>query len=189
MKILGISSSPHRNGITSTFVQTILEGAKAGTHKVVYHNLYDLNIQACNGCMQCRKNGAKCPINDDMQLLYKEINDSDVLVLGTPTYWANMNSKMKEFLDRSYSVLLKETKNLPKPLQKGKKAILITSCGVGPIIDKFSSQTKNSLKSMSRVAKLGGYDIVKKIKRTGAYKESQISEVKLKNLYQIGLNL
>ena len=121
MKILGISSSPHKNGIVSTLVKTVLDGAKYAGLDVSYYNLYDLNISPCKGCFACRKEEGKgCVIQDDMQILFDEINAADVLVLGSPTYWANVSSQMKLFFDRAFFVFMEETENFPRPLQKGK---------------------------------------------------------------------
>ncbi|WP_399547705.1 hypothetical protein [uncultured Clostridium sp.] len=39
--------------------------------------------------MKCRSTG-RCIINDDLNDLANEIVSNDVIILGAPTYWANV---------------------------------------------------------------------------------------------------
>lgn len=56
-----------------------------------------------------------------MQDLYHEVVDSDVLVLGAPTYWFNMAAQLKTFIDRLYA--------LPSGSLHGKSIVYITTFG------------------------------------------------------------
>ena len=101
--ILGIVGSPRRNGNTEILVDEVLKAAEqngAVTSKVILSNL---DISPCRACDVCRKKG-KCVQEDDMVELFAQIEDSDVLVLGTPIYWWGPTAQFKAFLDRWYSV-------------------------------------------------------------------------------------
>jgi len=190
MKILGISGSPHRKGTISTLVNTILEGAKDVDHKVSYYNLYDLNITPCKGCLACRKKNEKgCVIQDDMQSLYDEINAADVLILGSPTYWANVSSQMKLFFDRAVFVFMEETNRFPRKLQKGKKAVLITACGTPFPFSWIAGQSKGTMKAMKQITKYAGYKVVSKIVKPTTYKKPGLTEKDLQKARNIGLKL
>lgn len=190
MKILGISGSPHKNGTVSTLVKTVLDGAKEVGLDVSYYNLYDLNISPCKGCLACRKKEGKgCVIQDDMEMLFDEINAADVLVLGSPTYWANVSSQMKLFFDRAFFVFMEETERFPRPLQKGKKAILITACGISYPLSWIAGQSKGTLKNMKQVTKLAGYKVISKIVKPTTYKKPELTEKNLKKARNIGLKL
>ncbi|MBD3195643.1 MAG: flavodoxin family protein [Candidatus Lokiarchaeota archaeon] len=188
MKILGISGSPHRNGIVSSLVKSTLKGAKEKNNTTKYYNLYDLDLKACNGCMICRNKNTDCPLDDDMDKLLAETDKSDILVIGSPTYWANVSSQTKKFFDRSVSVFLDYSSKIPKPKQDGKKAVLITSCGVSKIIDFFSGQTRGSIKAMKKVLKSAGYKIDSKLKKQDTYNNKKLADKDIEKAVEIGEN-
>lgn len=102
MKIVGIIGSPRKNGNTDTLVSSVLKGAYeygAETEKIY---LSDLNFKGCIGCEGCKKTG-KCVIKDDMQMVYKKMNEADGIVLGSPTYFYNVTGLTKMFMDRLYA--------------------------------------------------------------------------------------
>lgn len=102
INILGINSSPHKDGATVSLLKTVLNGAKkVGAATEIIH-LYDFNIKPAPGNYSVDPKTeivAKMP-KDDMQKLYPKIIKADGLVLATPNYWANMSGVMKNFIDR-----------------------------------------------------------------------------------------
>jgi multimeric flavodoxin WrbA len=101
MKILAIVGSSRKNGNTASLVEEVCKGAKDlnAEYEIIY--LSDYSISDCTGCEGCSKSGI-CVIKDDMQELYKKINSSDALIIGSPTYFYNVTGRMKIFLDRLY---------------------------------------------------------------------------------------
>jgi len=99
IRILGIVGSPRRGGNTDILVERVLAGAReAGANaETVY--LGGLTVKECDGCHACWQ-GRECTKNDDMNALYRAINDADALVLGTPVYWYAPTALMKGFVDR-----------------------------------------------------------------------------------------
>ena len=98
-KVIGFVGSPRLNGNTHILVSKVLEGAQNSGAAVELVLLGSLNIKDCDGCLACWK-GLPCPKNDDMNLLFPKIIDSDVLVFGTPVYWYGPTAVIKAFLDR-----------------------------------------------------------------------------------------
>ncbi|MEM2146908.1 MAG: flavodoxin family protein [Candidatus Jordarchaeaceae archaeon] len=99
MKVTALVGSPRKGGNTDLLIDKILEGAKnagASTRKIY---LYDQMILPCADCRKCLKD-LKCRENDDMQKIYQEIDDSDVIIFGTPIYWYTMSAVMKLLVDR-----------------------------------------------------------------------------------------
>lgn len=70
-------------------------------------NLKDKNIHPCNACGGCYKSH-KCIVRDDMQEIYEKLLNADILVLGSPTYFDNVTSIMKSFMDRCLPLYLSE---------------------------------------------------------------------------------
>jgi multimeric flavodoxin WrbA len=98
-KILGVVGSPRRKGNTHLLVSSILDGAEAGGASTEIIFLNDLKIRECDGCHICWT-GKHCSKKDDMNRLYPQIIQSDVIVFGTPVYWYGPTALMKCFVDR-----------------------------------------------------------------------------------------
>ena len=69
--------------------------------------LPSLNIGGCRGCNWCQNEGAatgrRCLIDDGMQELYDDIEQSALLVVATPVYMWHVTSQTKAFIDRLYT--------------------------------------------------------------------------------------
>jgi multimeric flavodoxin WrbA len=117
MKVTALVGSPRKKGNTDLLIDKILEGAKNVGSSVTKIYLYDQTILPCADCRKCFK-ALKCQEDDDMQKIYQEIDDSDVIIFGTPVYWYTMSAMMKLLVDRlrPYTVNNK---------LKGKKAVLV----------------------------------------------------------------
>jgi multimeric flavodoxin WrbA len=102
-KALGFVGSPRGGGNTHVLVSAVLEGAAAGGAAADVHTdiilLGDMTIRECNGCHACWR-GDPCPMNDDMNRVYPQIEESDFLVFGTPVYWYGPSALMKALIDR-----------------------------------------------------------------------------------------
>ncbi len=119
VKVLGIVGSPRRNGNTQLLVQGVLDGAKGAGVEVEMVHLGQIEVRECDGCHACWK-GKDCVKGDDMNIVYRKIAESDVIVFGTPVYWYGPTALMKCFLDRF--VFFNGPKN--RPFVRGKRAIL-----------------------------------------------------------------
>lgn len=91
--------SPNLYGNTAKLVNEVLTGAYDSGAKTKLYNLANLNIKGCNACYRCQEDG-KCAIEDDMQYLYNELQNSDALILGSPVYMWQMSAQTKLFVDR-----------------------------------------------------------------------------------------
>ena len=101
MKVLGVVGSRRKNGNTSYLIQQALNAIKSDEVETELIFLGDYNIRGCTGCEGC-KDTFKCVIKDDMQKIYPLIINSDAIILGSPTYFYNITSDMKVFIERLY---------------------------------------------------------------------------------------
>ena len=101
MKVLGIVGSKRKKGNTSVLVQRALEAAQKEGMETEIVFLGDYDIKGCTGCEGCQKT-YKCIINDDMQKIYPLLLESEAVILGSPTYFYNVTSDIKAFIDRCY---------------------------------------------------------------------------------------
>ena len=99
MKILGIEGGPRKDGNTEKLVRRVLAGAQEAGGRTEFLKLADLTIQHCRGCGSCRATG-QCLIEDDMDRVVEAIQQSDVVVLGSPIYAWQVSGMTKVFMDR-----------------------------------------------------------------------------------------
>ncbi len=100
MKALLINGSPRNFGSTSILVEKVRQGLIRSGYETTTYCLGDMDINYCKGCKHCYDTG-ECIINDDMQKIMATLAESDVVVIGTPSYWGAVTGQMKVFFDRS----------------------------------------------------------------------------------------
>lgn len=100
MKILAVSCSPRKKGNTEIMLGEALQGAKADGAEVELYSVSGKNIEPCDGCWTCMKNG-QCHIKDDMQELYDKLLAADGIIFGTPIYFYAMTGQAKTVMDRT----------------------------------------------------------------------------------------
>lgn len=107
MKIIGIDGSPRKDGNTEKLVRRVLAGAEEAGGRTEFLKLADLTINYCRGCGTCRATG-ECVIKDDMDRVVDSIQQSDVVVLGSPIYAWQVSGTTKVFMDRLCRLLTPE---------------------------------------------------------------------------------
>lgn len=103
MKVLIVTASPNKDGLTAACANA----AKTGTEQagaettLICLNDYDIsNCHACgNGWGTCR-NEHRCQVTDDFQKIHKIFCESDAYIVITPVYWGEMSESAKAFFDR-----------------------------------------------------------------------------------------
>ena len=103
MKVMIITSSPNKDGLTEACGKAAKLGVEDGMGEVAMVRLNDLKISNChvcgNGWGTCR-NEHECQVADDFQELHKLTGEMDAYVVVTPVYWGEMSESAKAFLDR-----------------------------------------------------------------------------------------
>ncbi|MFC2055963.1 flavodoxin family protein [Chloroflexota bacterium] len=102
MKILGIAGSPRRGGNTDTLLAEVMRGAASKGAEVKTIILDEFKIAPCQHCDTCLKKG-ECKIKDDMQTIYQEFEQSDIIVLASPIQFTGVTAQMKAMIDRFQS--------------------------------------------------------------------------------------
>ena len=166
MKILVLNGSPRKNGNVSNLLKKESDRLlkKNPGAEIIWENVSDLNFSFCHGCMACRSKGSCLLPEDDAHKIENEIKECDMLMVGTPVYWANMNGKLKCLFDRLVGVLMGESKHgIPIPLHKGKKAVIVTSCTTPFPFNYFCGQSSGAVRAVREVLKSSGFKVIKKI--------------------------
>jgi multimeric flavodoxin WrbA len=99
MKVLGIAGSPRRSGNTDLLLAEVMKGAASQGAEVKTIILNNLKITPCQHCDACLKTG-RCRIDDDMQMIYRELKEADRVVIASPIQFMGPTAQMKLMIDR-----------------------------------------------------------------------------------------
>ncbi len=103
VKVIAINGSPRKNGNTFQAIQIVFEELAKENIETELIQLADKKINPCKACYKCAQKINKClgtPDDDLNDILAKMLN-SDGIILGSPTYFANVSSSMKALIDRA----------------------------------------------------------------------------------------
>ncbi len=102
MNVIAINGSPHENGNTAALLNLALAEISAQGIETRLLNLGTRPVRGCTACFGCFKNkNGRCalddgPINDYLALMAK----ADGILLGSPTYFADLTAGMKAVIER-----------------------------------------------------------------------------------------
>ncbi len=104
MKVLGLSGSLRKDGNTSALVRVILKRTADAGIPTEFVSLAGKKINPCTGCNLCKEKKWCVQMKDDWSAVMEKVLESDVLIIGSPTYYYDVNGHLKNFIDRSYSL-------------------------------------------------------------------------------------
>lgn len=146
-KVVAICGSPRagdskQKSLTEKMLNTFLEGLGAESVEVFYPQQMD--IAYCRGCYACWfKTPGICAIDDDMTIIRKTMDKSDLVILASPVYVDGFSAQAKIVLDRSIAsldpLIISDEKGHCRHAMlhhRSRKAILISTCGFSEI-DNF----------------------------------------------------
>lgn len=103
MKVLIITSSPNKNGLTARCGEQARLGTINSGAEATVVRLNDLSIGMCHACNKgwgtCRKMNY-CQTKDDFQELHATLKDMDGFIFVTPVYFCDVSETAKAFMDR-----------------------------------------------------------------------------------------
>lgn len=105
MNILVLNGSPRSQGNTARMIAAFQKGAQEAGHRVKIVPVARQNIRGCLACEYCHEVEVGCCIQqDDMQTLYPEFLEADMLVFASPIYHYSMNGQLITAINRSYAL-------------------------------------------------------------------------------------
>ena len=162
MTIVGIISSPHKNGPTAYAVNAILDAAKADGKDVKVFSINPMaDRKGCQGCNGCKRNGGTCVIKDDLTPLLEAVNDAESIVVSAPVYFGEACAQYRLFEDRLYGFLKAD---FSCSIASGKKVAAVVaagSAGADELADKMLGVLKNYFKfePVGKIAMITGNDM------------------------------
>ena len=112
--VVAFNGSARKNGNTELLLGSALEGAREAGATVESFRLNDLNVRPCQNCGYCEKHGVCRFAQDEMEGIYKALDDASLFVLASPIYFTTVSAQAKTMIDRcqalwSRKFMLKQT--------------------------------------------------------------------------------
>jgi multimeric flavodoxin WrbA len=88
-----------------------------------------MNIQPCQGCFNCNKEG-KCVIQDAMQQLYKDLDEADIIIISSPIFFNSVSAQLKSMIDRCQAIWGSKYEAKNSIIDRDKKRLgFLLACG------------------------------------------------------------
>ncbi len=108
LKVLGISTSPRRDGNSERLLREALAGAEQAGAAAEYLRLCDYRIEGCSACGDCAS-GGDCPIPDDYPILLDKMLAADRIAWATPVFFMTVGAQAKLLIDRGQCLWVRQT--------------------------------------------------------------------------------
>ena len=100
MKVVGVVCSPRKGGNTEILIGEALKGARSEGADTELITLAGKRIEFCDACYECEKKNGICHIEDDMQPIYRKLEEADGIIIGSPVWFWSVTGQAKTLLDR-----------------------------------------------------------------------------------------
>ena len=108
MKVLAINGSPRKDGNTRKLLETVLAPLVQAGWDAELVQVGGKNLHGCRACGKCRERAdGTCIFTDDIfSEVFPKMVAADAIVLGSPTYFADVTPEIKALMDRAGFVAL-----------------------------------------------------------------------------------
>ncbi len=102
MKVVAFNGSARKDGNTAMLLNVVLDVLKAEGIGTELIQLSGKPLQGCIACYRCfEKKDEKCSVTkDSLNAHLRKMIEADGIVLGSPTYFADVSASMKALIER-----------------------------------------------------------------------------------------
>jgi multimeric flavodoxin WrbA len=103
MEVVAFNGSARKDGNTAILIRAVLCELESEGIQTEFIQLSAKNIRGCIACMKCfEKKDKRCAWDlDFLNECVDRMVHADGIILGSPTYFANVSSEMKALIDRA----------------------------------------------------------------------------------------
>lgn len=103
MKVVAFNGSARKGGNTADMINIVFKELEAEGIKTQLIHIGGKPVHGCIACYKCFKNkDHRCAVDkDEMNDYIAAMDAADGIILGSPTYFANVSPEMKALIDRA----------------------------------------------------------------------------------------
>ncbi|MCX5842096.1 MAG: flavodoxin family protein, partial [Deltaproteobacteria bacterium] len=102
MKVVALNGSARKDGNTAMLIHVVFEELKKEGIETELIQMAGKNIQGCLACYKCFKNkNRRCSVDKDiLNDIMARMEKAEGILLGSPTYFSDVTSRMRAFIER-----------------------------------------------------------------------------------------
>ena len=100
MKVVAFNGSPRKRGNTEQMIEKVFDVLREQGIDCERVDIARKPLRGCTACMGCIKNEDHCVVDDGFNDWLTKAKEADAVIIGSPTYFANVTAETKAFLDR-----------------------------------------------------------------------------------------
>lgn len=103
MKVVAFNGSARKDGNTALLIRRTFDGLQAAGVETELVQLSGHVIRGCTACYLCwERKDRRCAVrNDVVNDCIEKMEGADGIILGSPTYFADVSAEMKALIDRA----------------------------------------------------------------------------------------
>ena len=103
MNVVAFNGSPRKDGNTAAMLRHVLQELEREGIQTELVQLADLKLRGCRACYQCfTAKNRHCALADDgLNACIDKMLAADGILLGSPTYFADLTADLKALIDRA----------------------------------------------------------------------------------------
>jgi multimeric flavodoxin WrbA len=103
MKVIAFNGSARKDGNTAILIKQVLSELEKEGIETEFIQLAGTQIQGCIACSKCKENqDQRCAVTSDLMNDYlAKMFEADGIILGSPTYFADLTSGLKGLIERA----------------------------------------------------------------------------------------
>jgi multimeric flavodoxin WrbA len=103
MKVIAFNGSARKEGNTSILINLVFDELKAEGIETEMYSLAGKPVQGCIACYKCfEKKNRRCNVEKDViNECIQKMDEADGILLGSPTYFADVSASMKALIERA----------------------------------------------------------------------------------------
>ena len=138
MRVVAFNGSPRKNGNTVLMLNTVLDELKEAGIETELVQLGGKSIRGCTACMKCfETRDNRCVLaNDILNDCFAKMVAADGILIGSPTYFANVSTEVKALIDRAGLVAIANGRNLKRKV--GAAVVAVRRAGAIPTFDAIN---------------------------------------------------
>lgn len=139
MKVVAFNCSPRKDGNTAHMIKTVLSELEKEGVSTEFVQVGGQTIAGCRACGACRRAGdMKCVQKGDNINEYAEkMANADGIIIGSPTYFADLTTEAKALIDRC-GYVLRGAKENPLRRKLGAPVVAVRRAGGIHVLDSLT---------------------------------------------------
>ncbi|MCP4180844.1 MAG: flavodoxin family protein [bacterium] len=138
MKVVAFNGSPRRSGNTAMLINQVFTELDKNGIETELVQLGGKKVRGCIACGKCFENKNKrCIFNDDIiNDCIEKMIEADGIIIGSPTYFANVSTEVKALIDRSGFVAIANDRILKRKV--GAAVVAVRRAGAANVFDAIN---------------------------------------------------